>query len=172
MQKVAERAVQIWPNVEKFVASFEDPKKASSTASFVTVKAACEDPLTTTKLEFFISVAKQLQPFLKRFQTDATMAPFLGQQLKEVMMGLMGPFLKQEVLSSANTLQKLASLDPKDKKNQMLSKHIVLGLAAKQSLKNVTDKKAVSDLKVLAFKNECLTLLAALTSKMLEKGPP
>lgn len=55
--KVAERALQMWPNVEKFVASFKGPRKAPSTASFASVKAACEDPLSVAKLQFFISVA-------------------------------------------------------------------------------------------------------------------
>ena len=62
---VAERAHQMWPNIKKYVSSFRvTPKKAPQTASYATIKEACEDPLTVTKLEFFISVAKQLQPFL------------------------------------------------------------------------------------------------------------
>ena len=80
---VAERAHQMWPNIKKFVSSFRaTPKKAPQTASYATIKEACEDPLTVTKLEFFISVAKQLQPFLLKFQTDAPMAPFLGSHSK------------------------------------------------------------------------------------------
>ena len=61
---VAERDHQMWPNIKKYVSSFRaTPKKAPQTASYATIKEACEDPLTVTKLEFFISVAKQLQPF-------------------------------------------------------------------------------------------------------------
>ena len=82
---MAERAHQLWPNINKYVSSFRaTPKKAPQTASYATIKEACEDPLTVTKLEFFISVAKQLQPFLLKFQTDAPMAPFLGQSLKDL----------------------------------------------------------------------------------------
>ena len=59
---VAERAHQMWPNIKKYVSSFRaTPKKAPQTTSYATIKEACEDPLTVTKLEFFISVAKQLQ---------------------------------------------------------------------------------------------------------------
>ena len=65
----------MWPNIKKYVSSFRaTPKKAPQTTSYATIKEACEDPLTVTKLEFFISVAKQLQPFLLKFQTDAPMA--------------------------------------------------------------------------------------------------
>ena len=76
---MAERAHQMWPNIKKYVLSFRAiPKKALQTASYATIKEACEDPLTVTKLEFSISVAKQLKPFLLKFQTDATMAPSWG----------------------------------------------------------------------------------------------
>ena len=87
---MAERAHQMCPNIKKYVSSFRaTPKKAPQTASYATIKEACEDPLTVTKLEFFISVAKQLQPFLPKFQTDAPMAPFLGQSLKDFLLTLM-----------------------------------------------------------------------------------
>ena len=69
----------MWPNIKKYVLSFRaTPKKALQTASFATINEACEDPLTVTQLEFFIYVAKQLQPFFLKFQTDAPMAPFFG----------------------------------------------------------------------------------------------
>ena len=66
---VAERALNMWPYVVQFVASFKDAKKAPNTASFTTIKAACNDPFITAKLELFVSVAKQLQAFLITFQT-------------------------------------------------------------------------------------------------------
>ena len=114
--KVAERALLIWPNVEKFVSSFKDPKKAPSSSSFYTVKESCCDPLIKAKLEFFVSVAKQLQPFLTKFQTDSPMVPFLGPCLKALTTGLMNRFLKKDLVEKADTYQKLASLYPKEKK--------------------------------------------------------
>ena len=85
---VAERVYQMWLNIKKYVLSFRaTPKMALQTASYATIKVACEDPLT--KLEFFISMAIQLQPFLLKFQTDAPMAPFLGQSLKDLLLTMM-----------------------------------------------------------------------------------
>ena len=109
---VAERAHQMWPNIKKYVSSFRaTPKKAPQTASYATIKEACEDPLTVTKLKFFISVAKQLQPFLLKFQTDAPMAPFLGQSLKDLLLTLMGRFIKKDVLEQTDLYPKLAAID-------------------------------------------------------------
>ena len=46
---VAVRALQMWPNIKKYVSSFRaTPKKASQTASYAAIKEACEDPLTVT----------------------------------------------------------------------------------------------------------------------------
>ena len=159
----------MWPN---YVPSFRaTPKKAPQTASYATIKEACEDPLTVTKLEFFISVAKQLQPFLLKFQTDAPMAPFLGQSLKDLLLTLMGRFIKKDVLEQADSYPKLAAIDPCDKKKQVHCKHVEFGFAARRSLKSVTDNKTISELVVLTFKTECVQLLSAMTAKLIERCP-
>ena len=169
---VAERAHQMWPNIKKYVSSFcATPKKAPKTASYATIKEACEDPLTVTKLEFFISVAKQLQPFLLKFQTDAPMAPFLGQSLKDLLLTLMGRFIKKDVLEQSDSYPKLAAIDPCDKKNQVHCKHVEFGFAARRSLNSVRDNKTISELAVLTFKTECVQLLSAMTAKLIERCP-
>ena len=169
---VAERAHKMWPNIKKYVSSFRaTPKKAPQTASYATIKEACEDPLTVTKLKFFISVAKQLQPFLLKFQTDAPMAPFLGQSLKDLLLTLMGRFIKKDVLEQADLYPKLAAIDPCDKKNQVHCKHVEFGFAAPRSLKSVTDNKTISELAVLTFKTECVQLPSAMTAKLIERCP-
>ena len=124
-----------------------------------------------TKLEFFISVAKQLQPFLLKFQTDAPMAPFLGQSLKYLLLTLMGRFIKKDVLEQADSYPKLTVIDPCDKKKQVHCKHVEFGFAAWRSLKSVTDNKTISELAVLTFKTECVQLLSAMTAKLIERCP-
>ena len=169
---VAERAYQMWPNIKKYVSSFRaTPKKAPQTASYATIKEACEDPLTMTKLEFFIPMAKQLQPFLLKFQTDAPMAPFLRQSLKDLLLTLMGHFIKKDVLEQADSYPKLAAIDPCDKKKQVHCKHVEFGFAARRSLKSVTDNKTISELAVLTFKTECVQLWSAMTAKLIERCP-
>ena len=96
---VAERALQMWPNIKKYVSSFRaTPNKDPQTASYAAIKEACENPLMVTQLGLFISVAKQLQPFLLTFQTDAPMTPFLWQSLKDLLLTFMGRFIKKYVL--------------------------------------------------------------------------
>lgn len=81
--QVAERAIEVWPAVTAYIHSHKKlPKsKVPTSASYLTVKKATEDPLFLAKLEFFAFVARQLKPFLEVFQTDAPMVPFLAKEL-------------------------------------------------------------------------------------------
>ena len=71
-------------------------RKAPAFASFVSVASACDDTLIEAKLEFFVAVAKLLQEFLLKFQTKAPMTPFLALSLKDLLLAIMGRFLKKE----------------------------------------------------------------------------
>ena len=92
---VAERAHQMWPNIKKYVSSFRaTPKKAPQTASYATIKEACEDPLTVTKLKFFISVAKQPAIFAQ-VPDRCPNGSLLGTVIERPLANLDGP-LHQE----------------------------------------------------------------------------
>lgn len=170
--KVAERALQIWPHVDKYVKTLVSQGKAPPTSvSFFTVQTACDDPLFQAKLEFFVSVARPLQDFLIMFQKEAPMVPFLGVLLKELLSAVMSRFLKKDILEKADTFKKLAMIDPADKKNQKSPKQVELGFAARETLRKVSAKKAASELRILAFQNDCMKFLSAIAAKLLEKCP-
>ena len=116
-------------------------RKAPASVSFVSVATACDDTLIEAKLEFFVAVAKPLQEFLLKFQTDAPVTPFLVLSLKDLLLATMGRFFKKEVLEKADTFKKLSTIDPTDKKNQKRPKHVDIGFAAQGTLKKVTEKK-------------------------------
>ena len=99
------------------------------------------------------------------------MAPFLGQSLKDLLLTLMGRFIKKDVLEQADSYPKLAAIDPCDKKNQVHCKHMEFGFAARRSMKSVTDNKTISELAVLTFKTECVQPLSAMTAKLNERCP-
>lgn len=146
-------------------------KKTPSTASFATVRPACEDPFTPSKLGFFVSVAKTLQPFLVKFQSDAPMAQFLGRALTDLLSHLFSRFIKRDVLEKTDTYQKLGRLDPLDKKNHVSTKQVDLGFASQMSIKVLIDQKAASELQILQFRTECITFLSSLTAKLVGKCP-
>ncbi|KAJ8403281.1 hypothetical protein AAFF_G00354980 [Aldrovandia affinis] len=170
--RVAERILQMWSHVKKYASHVvKDNKMILSIASFATIRTACEDPFTPAKLEFFISVAKTLQQFLVRFQSDAPMAPFLGSALTDLLSNLLSRFIKKDVLEKMDTYQKLGRLDPLEKKNHVSTEQVDLGFASQKSIKALIDQKAASEFQILQFKTECITFLSSLTSKLLEKCP-
>ena len=57
-----------------------------------------------------------LEPFLRHFQSDALLVPFLYQQLEVIMRNLMQIFIKREVLLEATSVQKLMKIDLNEKK--------------------------------------------------------
>ena len=105
-------------------------RRAPTFVSFLSVTFACDDTLIKAKLEFFVAVAKSLQEFLLKFQTKAPLTPFFALSLKDLLLAIMGCFLRKEVLEKANMFKKFSNADPADKKNQKNSKHVDIGFAA------------------------------------------
>ena len=83
----AERLLSIWPNVTAMITFWEKlPKsKQPSSNSFVVIKDAMKDLFLPAKLHFFCHVAGIVKLFLKEYQTDIPMIPFLYFDLKTVI---------------------------------------------------------------------------------------
>ena len=59
------------------------------------------------KFQFFIDIANILAPFLKQFQTDDPVMPFMGEMLDSIIRRLMKIFLLQSVVNDVVTSQNL-----------------------------------------------------------------
>ena len=66
-------------------------------------------------------MTKLQQEFLLKFQTEASMTPFLALSLKDLLLAIMGRFLKIE---KSDTFKKLSTIGPADKKNQKNPTHV------------------------------------------------
>lgn len=83
---VVERALEIWPSVKLYVDAVRQKQVTNpGTASFDTVVAALKDPLTQAKFHFFLTVARIFHPFLKKYQSDEPLMPFLCKDLTELL---------------------------------------------------------------------------------------
>ena len=78
---VANRALDILQSVMLYVEGSVQEKIAPKHKTFYTLKEGCEDPLTKAKLLFFVSVTRQFERFLVRYQTDKPMIPHLSGDL-------------------------------------------------------------------------------------------
>ncbi|XP_048580627.1 uncharacterized protein LOC116610226 [Nematostella vectensis] len=170
---VAERAVAIWPNIKKYVDEVSKlPKsKIPTSQSFKNLQAFVQDPLIVAKLEFFISIARILGPFLKKFQTDQPMVPFLTQDVQTILEAILSKFVKKSVLQEATTCAKLANIDVSKSDNLLPPRKVDVGFAAKMSVHKMESTKQATPLQILKFQNNCLEFLKQLSSKVMDRSP-
>ena len=75
---VVERALVIIPFVMQYVTAAKSGKVAEpKNKSFENVQESVKDTLLTAKLNFFLMIAKEIQPFLTKYQADKPLLPFL-----------------------------------------------------------------------------------------------
>ncbi|XP_066910897.1 uncharacterized protein [Clytia hemisphaerica] len=169
----AERAISIWPYIEQIVTYWEKkpPNKRPKSKSYANVKTAVNDPLTVVKLKFFAYVAGILEPFLKMYQTDKPMIPFLYFDLKSIVLTLMKLFIKPNCVSGAKTGMQLCGIDLENESNQINLKDIGLGFAAEEELEKLKTADLVTATKESSFFKEVRTFLISLIKKLLTKTP-
>ncbi|XP_063218622.1 uncharacterized protein LOC134528886 [Bacillus rossius redtenbacheri] len=102
---VADRALKILPNLRNYVAGLKSNTEPTC-ASFVIVKSAIKDVLLGPKLAFFSSVAAEVEPLLKEYQTNDPMAPYLFSDFSSVIKNFMTRFVKADVMANT-TLSKI-----------------------------------------------------------------
>ena len=172
-KKVAERALEIWPNITVFITeTLKKPKNQIPTsASFATVRSAVQSHLTIAKLQFFISTAVIMKPYLQVFQSGAPLLPFVTSELHALLQTLMGKFVKREELEAADSSYKIAKLNVSHAASHVTPSEIDIGFAAKATVDKALRKKRISQLQVLEFRKECEVMLQTTVSKMQEKSP-
>ncbi|KAF4097454.1 hypothetical protein G5714_021462 [Onychostoma macrolepis] len=75
---VVERALEVWPSLQLYVDAMKRKELPNpGTGSYDTIEAAQKDPLILATLHFFTTIARTFEPFLKRYQTDEPVMPFL-----------------------------------------------------------------------------------------------
>jgi len=101
---VATRALELLDKVKTYVT--DKSGVLPKTVTCKNIKKACSDLLLRSKTQFFISVASMVEPFLRKYQTDKPMVPFLYNDLGNCLSCLLKLFIKKEVVSAADTFQR------------------------------------------------------------------
>ncbi|KAG1654624.1 Transcription termination factor 2 [Nymphon striatum] len=162
---VCQRALDTWDSIVKFVKATQSGQlNKPNNKSYEIVKECVNDKCFLAKLHFFKCIASLLQPFLKKYQTDKPMMPFISDDLCMIIRTLMRRFIKNEYLECSN--EKLIKIDVSDKNLQVNYKKIDIGYAS-EKLKNVKP----SEREILEFRMECKACLVDLLKKLLEKCP-
>jgi hypothetical protein len=169
---VAERALLLLPKLQVYVDAVKGKKiKEPTNKSFKELEGILCDKLFTARLNFFILVAREVEPFLKLYQTDKPMVPFLCADLANLIRNLMEKFITAEVLKEALSTIKLIKVDVTKQTNYIEVSKVKVGFITENILRYLKGSKKVSDRDVYEFRQECRSFLVKLLSKVLDKSP-
>lgn len=167
---VAERALQVWPNVRKYVKEVQAKKfTVPKCASYDVVVESMKDPLIIVKLHSFISIAKMFSPFLAIYQTDRPMVPFIAHDLFTLCKNIMKRFIKDVEVAKLTNIAKLAKFDVDQKEHHKEHREIEIGFEAEQKLKSLP--APTSERQTMELRMQCKQFLHKATKKILNKSP-
>jgi hypothetical protein len=168
---VANRAIDIWPEVVKFVKAVENKKIPNpKTKTFDIVKDAANDNLMVVKLKAFVSIVNIIEPFLVLYQTDHPMLPFLAKDLETMLRKLMERCLKETTLKKATSKQ-LLEINLDDKENKLPLHKVNMGFSAENILKTLLREGSVKEPDAFSLRKQCRSFLLSVISALSEKSP-
>lgn len=148
----------VFPLLQKFVSG--DKLLEPKSDAYLSMKERLQDPLLLSKIAFFCDIARILERFLVKFQTDAPMVPFLRSSLEELFHSIGKMVLKEEVLAKAHCVQLTSP--------NLLPRHEVkLSFSVKDALR----KSKKSEQMRLAFQEMCTTFATKVILKLREVAP-
>ena len=149
-RSVAERADEVWDSVVKVIKHWEGLSQSQrpKNKSYKTLKSVFE-------------------PYLTPFQTDATMIPFMYEQLKEIYDKLLNMAFKVDSLEEASISKKLKASSLNKKEHQLENGLVNVGAATKLKL----SAAKVSLEKKRKFRGDCKAVILNILVKFAEKFP-
>ena len=160
-----ERALNSLPHFEKYI---NEIKPKPSVISFQSTSNSIADKFLKAKLEFLISIASILEPFLRKYQSSAPLIPFLFEDLEQIIHGLFARIIKPDILSATTTTSKLLTLDiSATSPNFLPLNKINIGFGAKAAIKI----PGVGEDLTSEFLNQCRRCIVSILSKIIERSP-
>ena len=106
---MVERLISIWPSFVKVVSHWESlPKsKSPSCKSYEFVVNAVKNELSLARLQFLNYLAGIFEPFLKLYQTDASILLHINGDLLELIKSILRIFIKSEAIEACSNLTKV-----------------------------------------------------------------
>ena len=119
--KSAERAEMILEGYSKFITRAcsskisQQQQPNGKKKGFQYLKSMIHDPLLPAKLKFFKMVSSKLNTFLRGFQTNKPMVPFITDTPGDLVRDFFGRKILKDVLKKKSNLHKLIQINPLDK---------------------------------------------------------
>ena len=109
--------------------------------------------------------------FLRGFQTDNPMIPFLYVTFEGLSRWLLEKFILKETLAKTDSGRKLLKINPKDINIQKPADQVDIGFAAKLQIAEYKKKATYKESKVYTFCKEVTVLYATTASHFKENSP-
>jgi len=169
---VVERAIAVFHDVQNYIKAVENKTVNSpNTKSFQCVKECCGDPLMVAKMSFYLSVVKQIAPFLTLYQSDKPMLPFVVKDLYDMTKALLDRYMKPEALKDVTTAQKLACVDLADQSLESHYKKVDVGFKSERILKDLLTSNKISKKREMEFRKKGKSFLKVLFQRLVKKSP-
>ena len=169
-QIVADRLLSIWDNVVKVIRFWEKKPKSKQPKCklYINVQKACNDIFTVARLNFFSYVAGFFKPFLKSYQSNSPMIPYLYTDLSELVKKILQFFIRADVVNA--NLKDFRRIEMKNE-NFLKISSICLGFACESSLAKIKNKDEATDSEIKKFKKQCQEVLLTTIGKLFERCP-
>ncbi len=82
-----------------------------------------------------MTICRLLEPFLTLFQVERPLAPFLYQELFDIMRNLLSTFVNDSIISAITNGSRLCTIDIDNVENLKPSEKIEIGFGAKAKTK-------------------------------------
>ncbi|XP_063218747.1 uncharacterized protein LOC134529009 [Bacillus rossius redtenbacheri] len=170
----AERALEVWNDVTEYVGKVEKGVLSKVTCkSFGVVAGATQDNLMTVKLNFLLSVAKVLKPFLEKYQSDKPLLPFFAQDVLQLVKKCVQLYkvLKPAHFDRISSVEKLSKFDFSSKSFHASASDVSVGFVGDKLLKEKLFKQQVTEKQVVVLKYECQKFVLTILESLMAKCP-
>ncbi|KAJ8671141.1 hypothetical protein QAD02_002400 [Eretmocerus hayati] len=161
---VLSRAVEMVEPLSVYVKEIE--KSPPKSKYFESVRDGLKDRLLKAKLHFLISIAIEMEPFLRKYQTAFPMLPFLQNDLYSLMRGLMTRVVVSSRMSKVSSVANLLKVDLSLFDNLRPIGTVDIGSAAEKEL---VTQKSVKKLDIDKFKEQCQKFIVSICQKLVDK---
>ena len=165
--------MNIWDNVVKVVQFWQQLplSKQPSCRSYAIVKEAVKDAFSVAKFQFFSFIASILVPFLKFYQTDMPMIPYMSDDLKLLITSVVRLIMKPSVIENCKSAADLTKIDLWKKDNLLKYSEINIGFSAEALLAALTKADQITAAEIKIFRKSCAMFLLSTLEKIIERSP-
>ncbi|MEO0688534.1 MAG: hypothetical protein AAFY76_26575, partial [Cyanobacteria bacterium J06649_11] len=120
------KVVKYWEGLPK--------SKRPTSKSYANLVSVISDPFIVAKLQFFSYVASKVEPYLKTYQTDNPMIPYMYFDLKAMLKSLLEMIVECGAVQKCKSAKQLMNIDLDDKENLLKIEKIETGFSVDNKL--------------------------------------